>query len=244
MTTQRARRAAARQVPRPFDGYPYLVTRIGRSALRHFAIVPADWSRRRLVDLAVRQAEANQLETCLCLGPRDAVYLTPGRPPAATSFVPSGIPVADRLVVAGPIEETVEQQARRAALRAYVERIKSKGYLVGDGLEGGRPATSEDLARMAPARPGELPPGMHRCIVCGEPRGEALVPPPILGRGQTPHVAQVHCRCDNHNRCAGCGELLYALRLSAWYWDEEHGGPRYVAAYCGLGHRCRPGAAC
>jgi len=26
----------------PFDGYPYLVTRIGHSALRHVALLPAD----------------------------------------------------------------------------------------------------------------------------------------------------------------------------------------------------------
>src|SRR5688500_3618502 len=36
----------------PFDGYPYLVTSIGRCALRHMAILPADWAYRRLLDLA------------------------------------------------------------------------------------------------------------------------------------------------------------------------------------------------
>jgi hypothetical protein len=59
----------------PFDGYPYLVTRIGHSALRHVALLPADWSRERLVDLARRQRDANQLDACVVLGRRDAIYL-------------------------------------------------------------------------------------------------------------------------------------------------------------------------
>ena len=59
----------------PFDGYPYLVTRIGHSALRHVALLPADWSRERLVDLARRQRDANRLDTCAVLGRHD-VHLT------------------------------------------------------------------------------------------------------------------------------------------------------------------------
>ena len=60
----------------PFDGYPYLVTRIGHSALRHVALLPADWSRERLVDRARRQRDANRLDTCAVLGRHDAVSLT------------------------------------------------------------------------------------------------------------------------------------------------------------------------
>jgi len=29
----------------PFDGYPYLVARIGRTQLRHITLLPADWPR-------------------------------------------------------------------------------------------------------------------------------------------------------------------------------------------------------
>ena len=59
-----------------FDGFPYLVTRIGRTPLRHVVLLPAEWSRGHLLEVARRQALANQLETRLCQGPADAVYVT------------------------------------------------------------------------------------------------------------------------------------------------------------------------
>ena len=224
--------------PPPFRGYPYLVTRIGHSALRHLAVVPGDWPRDRLVDLTNRQALANQLETCVCLGPADAVYVTPGREPCEASYVPSGVPVVDRLVIAGPLPDTIEQARRRQALRAYAQRLRSSGYLVGDGLEGGRLASAADVARLSGLAPNGLPPGLRPCFVCGRPRGDYLA---LRGEGngdRTPRVIEVQCRCDNHNRCAGCGEPLAVHRLSAYYWDEERSTVRYVAAYCGLSHRC------
>jgi hypothetical protein len=132
----------------PFAGYPYLVTRIGHSALRHVAILPADWSRARLVDLARRQTTANQLETCLCLGPGDALYLHPDGRAEASDLVPTGIPVVERLALADPLPERTDVAARRRALRAYVEAHTPGGYVVGDGLEGGQPATESDLERL------------------------------------------------------------------------------------------------
>src|SRR3970282_2149646 len=36
----------------PFDGYPYLVTRIGRRALRHVAVLATDWARGRRLGVA------------------------------------------------------------------------------------------------------------------------------------------------------------------------------------------------
>lgn len=104
--------------PPPFDGYPYLVARIGRTALRHFSVLPAEWSRDRLVDLLCRQAEANQLETCLCLGPIDAVYVKPPGLPTPAPHIPTGIPVLDRLVVADPLPDSADLARRHAALVA------------------------------------------------------------------------------------------------------------------------------
>jgi len=233
----RARRPGGMIVP-PFDGYPYLITRIGRTALRHLAVVPADWPRDRLVDLARRQALANQLETCLCVGPADAVYVAPGQEPREEAFVPSGIPVIDCLVVAGPVPDTAEQAKRREALREYAQRWKSSGYLVGDGLEGGWPASDGDIARLSGRGGDGLPAGLRQCPACERPRGEYLA---LRGEGsgdRNPRVIDVHCRCDNDNRCAGCGGPLAEHRLSAYYWDEDRASVCYVAAYCGLSHRC------
>jgi hypothetical protein len=77
------------------------------------------------------------------------------------------------------------------------------------------------------------------CETCGDAQGESLA---LRGEGTgdpTPRVLTVHCRCTNHNRCAGCGDTLHERRLSAWQWDETARSARYVAAYLGLGHRCR-----
>ncbi len=222
----------------PFDGFPYLVTRIGRTPLRHLAVVPADWSRDQLVDLLCRQVDANQLDTCLCLGPADAVYVRPPGRPTPTPHIPTGIPVLDRIVIADPLPESPDLARRHAALVAYVTRNGATGHLVGDGLEGGTPATLEDVARLSGTGPDGLPPGLRRCGSCGQPRGEHLSMRGLDYDERNPRVVPVHCQCDNHNRCAGCGRPLADQRLSAWYWDEERAGAWYVAAYCGLSHRC------
>ena len=230
--------APAAECVEPFDGFPYLVTRIGRTALRHIAIVPAGWPRERLVDLLRRQVRANQLETCLCLGPGKSVFLDPNGEPCDSDVVPTGIPVTDRLVVAGPIRGSAEQTRRRETLRAHVDRHPASGYIVGDGLEGGRLATDADVVRLSAKRSDGLPPGLRRCPACAQARGEFLA---LRGEGnldRRPRVVDVHCSCTNHNRCAGCGEPLAERRLSAYFWDEERSGVTYVAAYVGLGHEC------
>ena len=56
----------------------------------------------------------------------------------------------------------------------------------------------------------------------------------------TPRVVRIHCRCENHNRCAACCEPLADTRLSAYGYDEARGSVYYLAAYAALSHRCRP----
>jgi hypothetical protein len=111
----------------PFDGYPYLVTRIGHSALRHVALLPADWSRERLVDLARRQRDANRLDTCAVLGQHDAVYLYIDGADGQGEHMPYGLPVIDRLMLAEAFPETPELADRRARLAAFDETYRGKG---------------------------------------------------------------------------------------------------------------------
>jgi len=222
----------------PFDGYPYLVTRIGRSALRHMAVLPADWPRGRLLELARRQAEANRLETCLCLGPTDAVSFTPDGETGQAVIAPTGIPVAERLALVEPVPPTEEVAARRLALRAYTERSTPGGYLVGDGLEGGRPAAPADIDRLSGLGADGVPKGLTRCMDCRRFAGDYLA---LDGEGdgdRTPRVIRVHCRCENHNRCAGCGKTLADRRLSAYHYEEADRTVEYAAAYMAFGHRC------
>jgi len=46
--------------PPEFEGFPYLVTRVGRTPLRHIALLPAEWSfdRQAEADRAVRYLAA------------------------------------------------------------------------------------------------------------------------------------------------------------------------------------------
>lgn len=234
-----ADRHAQFSLPEPFDGFPYLVTRIGHSALRHMAILPTDWPRGRLLELARRQAEANRLETCLCLGPSEAVYFSPGGEAVEAAFIPIGIPVVERLALVEPVPQTDEIAARRLDLRAYAERLNPGGYLVGDGLEGGRAATPADVDRLSGHEADGVPKGLSRCAICRVFAGDYLA---LNGEGDgdlTPRVLHVHCRCENHNRCAGCGETLADRRLSAYRYDEANGKVGYLAAYAAFNHRCR-----
>jgi hypothetical protein len=226
--------------PEPFDGYPYLVTRIGQSALRHMALLPTNWPRGRLVGLARRQAEANRLETCLCIGPSDAVYFTPDGEAAESAIIPSGVPVVEQLALAESVPETGEVMVRRDRLERYAKRLRpSTGCLVGDGLEDGQPAAAPDIERLSGQEADGAPKGLSRCGRCRCLAGDYLA---LKGEGNgnlTPRVIRVHCRCDNHNRCAGCGQTLADRRLSAYYYDERARSVRYVAAYVAFNHRCR-----
>ena len=106
----------------PFPGYPYLVTRIGHSALRHITLLPADWPRARVVELARHQRDANRLDTCLALGETEAIFFDAeglvgvdgsGR---TSDFVPWGQPMTDRLATPERFDDTTELIERRARL--------------------------------------------------------------------------------------------------------------------------------
>lgn len=222
----------------PFDGYPYLVSRIGHSALRHIAPVPVDWPRDRLVDLARRQRDANRLDTCLVLGRHDGLYFDLHGGERRAGHMPYGLPVTDRLRLGESLPETAELADRRARLAAFDETYRGKGYIVGDNLEGGRPADPDDIERLSEPGVDGVPAGLRRCPICRRLAGEYLA---LKGEGNgdlTPRVIEVHCRCANHNRCAACAGPLAATRLSSYFFDEEERGVWYLAAYAALSHRC------
>lgn len=221
-----------------FEGFPYVLTRIGHTPLRHISLLPADWSRERLVDLTRRQAHANRLDTCLCLSLAEGLYIGTDGKEFTGSLNVWGFPLLGRIHLPEDIPASPELTRRRAALRAFAESYKREGYLVGDGLEGGRRASPGEVKRLR-GRDGQgIPRGLFRCPDCRAYRGEYLA---LKGEGngdKTPRVVEVHCPCTNHNRCARCGAALNEHRLSAYYLDEDFLEVRYVAAYVGLGHEC------
>jgi hypothetical protein len=151
-----------------------------------------------------------------------------------------GIPVIGAIALPEPLASTPELLARQAALEAFARRNPASGYLVGDGLEGGRRATPEEVKRLSGRDEEGIPRGLRRCARCGAFRGDYLA---VRGEGNgdmTPRVVAVHCRCENHNRCAGCGGPLAEWRLSSYFFAEADRAVRYLAAYVALGHRCVP----
>jgi hypothetical protein len=233
----RARHPAKDLTP-AFDGYPYLVSRIGHSALRHIAILPAMWSPERLLALTRRQALANRLDTCLVLGPGNAVYVTAGGAEGQRLTFRQ----ASRLwsSCAGPSACRGHRRSPpgRARLGAYAAAIDSPRYIVGDGLEAGRVAILDDIFRLGNLDGEDAHRGLARCPTCGEFAGDYLA---TKGEGNgdlTRRVIGVYCRCENHNRCARCGEPLADRRLSAYHFVEETGSVCYVAADCAFSHRC------
>jgi hypothetical protein len=222
----------------PFDGYPYLVTRIGHSALRHLAVLPREWPSDRLVGFARRQADANRLDTCVVLGRRSAVYFTADGVEGRDAYVPTGLPVVERIRLGSPLPRTPDLTTRRASLRTWADAQTGPGYIVGDGLEGGRRATYEDLTRLVGLDGKDPYPGLARCVDCGDLAGDFLATDGEGNGDLSPRVIRVHCLCENHNRCARCGSPLAERRLSAYHFVEDTGRPCYVAAYCAFSHRC------
>ena len=213
-----------------FEGYPYLVSRIGRSAMRHIALLPQDWPRERIIALARDQAEANRLETIACFGPGDAVYVAIDNARTWQGAAPTGIYVIERLHLSEPVPETDELVARRAWLHAFANADRSGGYVVGDGTNFGERAQPEDRRRLGGRGPDGLPSGLRRCERCGKAAGDYL-------RGGD-EIVHVYCACENHNRCARCLLPLAFRRLSAWFWDDEEEKAWHLAAYAAFSHRC------
>lgn len=180
-----------------FDGYPYLVTRIGRSTLRHIALVPADWPRDRINELARTQANANRLETAACFGPNDAAYVPADGTRTWAGRPPTGLPVIDRLRLAETLPATPELTARARRLRTLVKAVKPTGYVVGDGTDGGRRADAATIERLTSIGPDGLPTGLHRCATCAGAAGEVVRGGAFASLGE---VVRVWCACDNHNR--------------------------------------------
>ncbi len=217
-------------LPPRFEGYPYLISRIGKSALRHIALLPAAWSRERIVATARAQAEANRFETAACFGPDDAEFVAFDNGRTWPGPTPTGILVIGRLQLPESLPATDELVARGAWLVAFEKANRSSGYLVGDGTDRGEYLRPEYRARLVGRRTDGLPVGLQRCQVCGQAAGDYL-------RGGVERV-RCYCACDNHNRCARCLTLLAAHRLSAWFWDDARDSAWHLAAYAAFSHRC------
>jgi len=83
--------------------------------------------------------------------------------------------------------------------------------------KGGRQATPKDLEQLKGFNEDGVPTGLYKCPACGFYKGTCLDPSPCFQGLKV----KVHCRCENNNKCARCGQPLSQFRLNANYYDEK-----------------------
>ena len=216
---------------------PYLIVRVVPS-LFHVTVLPAHLSDQDLTALARAQVRANGFDACLVHAARHGLALPAEGSEHLVADVPfarfdhwSSAPVIGRLKTASPLPTTEESRRRQARLEAAVgafsarraERLRQRGmlpvapYLLGDPTKAARDATPAELQNLAGQQGDGVPVGLVPCAECGGWRGECLDPnPPCHGK-----VLRMHCRCENQNRCARCGEPFAQFRLNANHYDAR-----------------------
>lgn len=230
------RRVAGEADPSYFTGFPYLLTHVVQG-FHHIILLPAEFGRRDMEELARRQVLANQLMTCLVLGEADCVYYSlDGTGTPSPDIPPHSLCCAGRLFPSFGFAESEELRARRPALKEFIEARQRNATLFGDTTKGGRTATPEEVSRLEGFVRSNIniPKGLAQCWTCNEWRGECLDPSPVF-KGK---FMRVTCRCENTNRCARCGEGLDEHKLNANYFDPADGMIWHTPSFCGLSHRC------
>jgi len=210
---------------------PYLVIRLS-PGFHHIIVLP--WlSLPELLDVSKTQVHYNRIGCCLVLYPEWAYYFDVTGEETQSKVVPvMSIITGDRLKTCIVVQETDDLKARRAVFQKTVTKT---GYAMGDLTKGGRDATPEELETLAGFQGDGVPKGLNKCPTCGEWRGTCLDPNPQF-KGK---VMEVHCVCENDNRCAWCGELLYVRKLNANYYDPKNHQIWHVPGFSALNHSCK-----
>ena len=218
-----------------FDGFPYLVTLVTKQ-LYHIAVLPKTLETLDAYrEIAQQQVAANRLQSCLGLGTDQAIYVRLDGSERWSPTIPSGaIVVTGRLQLSRKFPDTAELADRVALLHRFLEEHAVTGYMLGDILKGGRPATPGEIKTLKGSQANGVPKGLERCADCMDWRGPCLDPGPTwAGLRMT-----VECRCANDDRCAWCLVPLAEWKLGSNYYDESDGKIWHVPAFMALDHRC------
>jgi len=220
-----------------FEGYPYLVVRL-QSAFYHLTVLPADYQVQKLRELARWQAQTNDLETSLALGPDCCFYYrTDGSECEYNRCPQGGTVVSGILGCAEVFPLTPELTERRLHLESFVNSLRKDGYVFGDLKKGGRKPNAIEARSLRGRQPNGVPGGLSQCPKCHEWRGECFDPNPQMAG----LIVRTHCVCENSNRCALCGQLLCERKVNANYYNEDDQNVWHVPGFCALRHRCDRG---
>ncbi len=218
-----------------FEGFPYLVTRIVPS-LHHILLLPRNWEIEHFISFAQIQVQANRLPTCLVLAGDLCVYFNEDGSGKRSGEIPRGTKIeSEKLQPSDPVPDSTELSIRRMKLILF-EEAQNHGQgttiIMGDLTKGGRYPTPEESERLAGTHADGVPKGLLPCLQCGEWRGECF---DTLCTGL---VVRVHCRCENDNCCARCGQFLHDRKLNANYFAPEDGKIWHVPGFSAFRHRC------
>lgn len=227
--------AALVPAPQGYGAYPYLLTVIARR-LHVVQPLPEQLSEDELGALCRSQVYFNRLPAYLALGADRWHRVLPEAPPERCDRpnLSGGLLLPRHLRFVRTLD-TPDVRRREQELDALRE-TQPTGYVTGDLTKGAREPGDLELTRLAGSGPDGIRRGMSRCPDCSGLRGECLDPRPYTG---VFCVVRVHCRCENHNRCAACGERLHEWRLDANYYDEAADIVWHVPGFCGLSHAKR-----
>ncbi len=214
--------------------YPYLVTFIVPD-MYHIIVLP-EGGQGELMEIVRKQMSFNRLKSCLVLGPRSSVFLYPDGREVPRTFVPRGGTIYHNILK--PCKTFFEDRGlkeREEVLDRFIRSIKKDGQILGDLSKGGRKPTPEEAEELRGLQKNGVPKGLLPCPRCGEWRGECL--DSILDFGEL--VVQVHCVCQNDNRCAGCGELLAERKLNSNYYNPRDGRIWHYPGFVSFKHTCK-----
>src|SRR5262249_53246375 len=130
-----------------FDGFPYIWTRLV-AAFYHIILLPGSYPILDLTEITRKQAQANNLPTCLVLDPAECVYFYPGgqSQESVSDRVPrGGSVITGKLKTSCLLPRSQDLKLRARRLEEFQRQRKSGRYILGDRTEGGRKATEAEL---------------------------------------------------------------------------------------------------
>lgn len=233
---------------------PYLIVRVV-PRMFHVTALPTAMEPEEMAAVARTQASANRFDTCLVSSTGRRYFVT--EPPLEEGSVPrrfdmlnhwSAVPACSHLQASAPFPPTEQlteretllarlvgeyQQVREAFMRERRWPIPAP-YVYGDFTKGGRDPSAADHLALTGGQPPGGRIGLDRCSVCGDWRGECLDEIELIGT----RVVPVHCRCDNENSCARCGQRLAERRLNGNYYEESTDTIWHLPGIAGFKHAC------
>ena len=221
------------------DVSPYLLTKFAPN-FYHIIVLPKFVGdqlipEEPLLKFAKRQYDSNDLDTILVLDKQNAVLYHENGTSRTTKIPSNGILCTGMLCTMYGMMSNADfdptHQLRCDEVKKFID-AQTGTYLLTDFTKGAREATPEERIELSGPNPlyEGVPKGLVKCTVCSQFKGICLYKDAALPN----QVVNVHCQCDNHNRCAYCSSLLGEHKLSANRYNEEENAIYHTTGGCGV----------